>query len=85
MCGLKIRRGPLLWLRRLYFPELVVRPAVFGGLRLALNPWDRTHMVIFDEVVRDENYDLDFRLRRTYRHVFSAGAQPIPHSAASHL
>ncbi len=49
---------PLRWLRRLYFPELVVRPAVFGGLRLALNPWDRTHMVIFDEVIRDENYDL---------------------------
>jgi FkbM family methyltransferase len=50
--------GPLVFLRRLYSSELIVRPASFGGLRLALNPWDKTHMVIFDEVVRDGNYDL---------------------------
>ena len=31
---------------------------MFGGLRLALDPWDRTHMVIFDEVIREENNDL---------------------------
>src|SRR5262249_51144247 len=51
-------RGPLLFLRRRFFPELVIRPRLLGGLRLALNPWDPTHMVIFDEVVRDNIYDL---------------------------
>ena len=40
------------------FPELIVRPALLGGLRLALNPSDPTHIVIFDEVVRGNNYNL---------------------------
>jgi FkbM family methyltransferase len=43
---------------RRFFPELVVRPTRLGGLRLALDPSDVTHLVIFDEVVRDNNYDL---------------------------
>jgi hypothetical protein len=29
-----------------------------GGLRLALNPSDPSHRAIFDEVIRDQNYDL---------------------------
>ena len=51
--------GPLSFLGRLLFPELVVRPALLGGLRLALNPSDLTHMLVFDEIVHDKNYDLD--------------------------
>src|SRR5262245_5384182 len=51
--------GPLSFLGRRLFPELVVRPALLRGLRLALNPSDLTHMIIFDEVVRDKSYDLD--------------------------
>lgn len=49
----------LSFLVRRLFPELIVRPALLGGLRLALNPSDSTHMAIFDEVVRDKIYDLD--------------------------
>jgi FkbM family methyltransferase len=49
---------PLLFLGRLFYPELVVRPPLLGGLRLALSPWDRTHMIIFHEVFRAKNYDL---------------------------
>jgi hypothetical protein len=40
--------GPLSFLGRHLFPELVVRPAILGGLRLALDPSDLTHMFIFD-------------------------------------
>jgi FkbM family methyltransferase len=51
--------GPLSFLGRHLFPELVVRPVLLGGLRLALDPSDLTHMVIFDEIIRDTNYHLD--------------------------
>jgi FkbM family methyltransferase len=44
---------------RLLFPELLLRPARLRGLRLALNPGELTHIKIFDEVFRDNNYDLD--------------------------
>ena len=40
------------------FPELVVRPSVLGGLRLALAPLDGTHMQIFSEVFELSCYDL---------------------------
>jgi FkbM family methyltransferase len=47
------------FLARVPFPEtLVLRPALLGGLRLALNPSDPSHIAIFDEVIRDKNYDL---------------------------
>jgi FkbM family methyltransferase len=55
---LGVARGQLSFLVRYVFPELVVRPAPLGGLRLALNPLDPIHMAVFDEVVRDNNYDL---------------------------
>jgi len=41
---LGVERGRLSFLVRYVFPELVVRPAPFGGLRLALNPLDPTHL-----------------------------------------
>jgi FkbM family methyltransferase len=52
------RLPTLLFLGRL-FPELVVRPPLLGGLRLALNPWDASHMIVFHEVFRAKNYDLE--------------------------
>lgn len=51
-------RGRLSFLARHLVPELVVRPALFGGLRLALNPSDLAHVAIFDEVVGNRSYDL---------------------------
>jgi FkbM family methyltransferase len=46
------------FLVRYLFPELVVRPALLGGLRLALNPLDLCHRAVFHEVISDNNYDL---------------------------
>jgi FkbM family methyltransferase len=56
---LAVGRGRLLFLTRYLFPEVVVRPALLGGLWLALNPSDSTHVDTFDEVVGDRNYDLE--------------------------
>jgi FkbM family methyltransferase len=47
------------WVGRTLFPELVVRPAMLGGLRLSLDPSDVTHMVIFDEIIVENNYDME--------------------------
>jgi FkbM family methyltransferase len=56
---LGVARGRLSFLvRHLFSGRLNIRPALFGGLRLALNPLDLTHIAMFDEVVRDNNYDL---------------------------
>jgi FkbM family methyltransferase len=55
---LGVARGRLSFLTRHLFPELVVRPAFLGGLKVALNPLDPTHTAIFDEVFFDKNYDL---------------------------
>jgi FkbM family methyltransferase len=55
---LGVARGRLSLLARDLFPQLIVRPAVLGGLRLALNPSDGTHIIIFNEVFLDKNYDL---------------------------
>jgi FkbM family methyltransferase len=45
-------------LTRHLVPELVVRPAALGGLKVALNPVDRGHTWTFDEFFFDKNYDL---------------------------
>jgi FkbM family methyltransferase len=55
---LGVARGRLSFLAQHLFPELVVRPALFGGLRLALNPLDPSHVATFNEVVVDRTYDL---------------------------
>ena len=55
---LGIARGRLSFLARNLFPQLVVRPTPLGGLRLALNPSDWTHIAIFNEIFLDNNYDL---------------------------
>jgi FkbM family methyltransferase len=51
-------RGRLSFLTRHLFPELVVRPSPLGGLKVALNPVDPSHIAIFDEMFFDKNYDL---------------------------
>jgi FkbM family methyltransferase len=51
-------RGRWSFLTRHLFPELVVRPARLGGLRLALDPSDVTHIIIFNEFFLDKSYDL---------------------------
>jgi FkbM family methyltransferase len=51
-------RGRLSFLTRHLFPELVVRPALLGGLKVALNPLDPSHIAIFDELFLDKSYDL---------------------------
>jgi FkbM family methyltransferase len=55
---LRLAQGRLSFLARQLFPELVIRPARLGGLKLILNPLDQTHMDIFYEVVVGNNYDL---------------------------
>jgi FkbM family methyltransferase len=55
---LGVARGRLSFLVRRFYPELVVRPALLCGLRLALNPSDQTHVDIFNEVFLDQSYDL---------------------------
>jgi FkbM family methyltransferase len=55
---LGVARGRLSFLTRHLFPELVVRPAALGGLKVALNPMDPSHIAIFNEVFFDKNYDL---------------------------
>ena len=52
-------QGRLSFLFRDEFSQLVVRPARLGGLRLALNPSDWTHIAIFDEIFLAKSYDLD--------------------------
>jgi FkbM family methyltransferase len=51
-------RGRLSFLTRHLFPQLVVRPAPLGGLKVALSPVDQSHIGIFDEIFFDNNYDL---------------------------
>jgi FkbM family methyltransferase len=55
---LGIARGRFSVLGRHLFRELIVRPGLLGGLRLALNPLDPTHVAIFNEVFLDQTYDL---------------------------
>lgn len=50
--------GALSAIGRRLFPELVLRPKGLGGLAVAVDPRDVTHMIIFDEVVLEQNYDL---------------------------
>lgn len=50
------RRVP--FVTRRVFPELVVRPAPLGGLKMALNPLDMSHIEIFRELFFDHSYDL---------------------------
>jgi len=45
-------------LGRWFYPTIRVRPASLGGLRVQLDSRDVSHMVIFDEVIRDGLYDL---------------------------
>jgi FkbM family methyltransferase len=52
------RARRLSFFARHLLPELVIRPAPLGGLRLALNPLDLIHMGTFDEIVVDNAYDL---------------------------
>ena len=54
-----VSKGPLSFLARRYFPELVGCPAVLGTLGVALNPSDLRHMICFNEVYRERAYDLD--------------------------
>ena len=56
--GVSGKRGRLSFLTRDIFPELVVRPALLGGLKVALNPVDPSHRAIFRELFFDNNYDL---------------------------
>jgi FkbM family methyltransferase len=51
-------RGRLSFLTRHLFPEVVVRPALLGGLKMALSPVDPSHIAIFDEFFFDKDYDL---------------------------
>ena len=53
-----VRARRLSFFARHLLPELVIRPAPLGGLRLALNPLDLIHMGTFDEIVIDNAYDL---------------------------
>ena len=39
--------------------KVTVRPKLLRGLRLAVDQSDLSEMIIFDEVIRDEGYDLD--------------------------
>jgi hypothetical protein len=56
--GVSGKRGRLSFLTRHVFPELVVRPALLGGLKVALNPVDPSHRAIFRALFFDKNYDL---------------------------
>ena len=51
-------RGRFSFVTRQFFPELVVRPGLLGGLKVALNPADRSHIAVFDELFFDNGYDL---------------------------
>jgi FkbM family methyltransferase len=43
---------------RFFFPQLAIRPKVFNGLTAILNPADISHLVIADEFIVDNVYDL---------------------------
>src|SRR6516165_9019304 len=55
---LALARGRLSFLARRLFPEMIVRPALLGGLRLAVDPLDWTHRTVFNQIFFDNNYDL---------------------------
>jgi len=44
---------------RRFFSQIVARPRNLHGLSIMLDPADVTHMVIFDELFLENNYDLD--------------------------
>ncbi|MGB2705968.1 MAG: FkbM family methyltransferase [Candidatus Omnitrophota bacterium] len=43
---------------RRFFPTLIVRPAYLGGARIELDPSNLSHMVIFDWIVLEKEYNL---------------------------
>jgi FkbM family methyltransferase len=51
-------RGRFSFVTRQLFPELVVRPSLLGGLKVALNPADPSHIAVFNEFFFENNYDL---------------------------
>ena len=54
-------------------PPIWLRPAVLGGMQLAIKPTDSSQAVIFDEVFIDLNYDLG-KLRFTPDLILDCGA-----------
>ncbi|HWY51298.1 MAG TPA: FkbM family methyltransferase [Chthoniobacterales bacterium] len=44
---------------RTLFPEIAVRPSSLGGLTLHLDPSNLSHLVVADEIVREQVYDLN--------------------------
>lgn len=45
---------------KIFYPNLIVRLNYFGRLKLILNPHDRNHMVILDEFLFEDVYDLSY-------------------------
>jgi FkbM family methyltransferase len=50
-------RGRWSFLTRQLIPELVVRPGLLGGMKVALNPADPSHVAVFNELFFENNYD----------------------------
>jgi len=44
---------------RWFYPTITTRPYALGGMKVVLDPSDVSHLVIFAEVIRDQNYNLD--------------------------
>jgi FkbM family methyltransferase len=51
-------RGLISRVGRMLFPEIAIKPSLLGGLTLHLDPSDLSHLVVAEEILLEQVYDL---------------------------